>query len=109
MKYFGKPYDAPVYIAVNCAPTPVGQQCLWCGEPIGLRDAGFMLPFVGDDKVSEVPYHRACLLREILGSLSHVKRQCSCYVPGATCTCTDPPEMTLREAAEAVVEYMERA
>ncbi len=92
---------------------PVGLPCSWCKEVFVKFDHGFVLPLVGGDESMGYPlsdftfFHRACLLRTIFGSLAHVMRQCSCY--DRSSTCGDPPVLTLREAAEAMVKYMEEA
>jgi hypothetical protein len=89
-------------------PIPVGTPCAWCEELFTAEDCGFTLPFFGGQGHlrTELPFHSSCHLRQVLGSLAHVRRECSCYVPGSTCT--DPPGMSRREAAcAAVVEWMQ--
>jgi hypothetical protein len=102
--YFGRVKLWPGHMRIAATPEA---DCAWCKEPIVYGEDGFILPAILEDGPSWVAYHRACHLRQIFGSLAHAQRKCSCYVPGSTCT--DPPEMTRREAAEAVVEYMEWA
>lgn len=70
-------------------------ECLWCKEMIArgeLRHA--LLP----------QYHFACALRAVAGSIAHLEKRCSCYVPGATCS--DPVDLTLRESAQLVADYL---
>jgi hypothetical protein len=107
MLWFGKYYNSPAYDEDEHVPIPLGEKCGWCDEPIGNNDDGFFMSHMTEQTVSMIAYHRACHMRQIFGSLAHCQRRCSCYVSGSTCT--DPPEMTKREAAEAVVEYMELA
>jgi hypothetical protein len=45
--------------------------------------------------------HVECLLRLTIGSVAHIERRCGCYVAGSTES--DPPHMTLREAARAAM------
>jgi hypothetical protein len=102
MRYFGKNYGAPIYEDAEQVPAPVGELCVHCGEAITDGDDGFVLPGAG-----LAPYHRACFLRGIIGSVAHVQHRCSCFVPGSSEN--DPPGMTRREAAEAAVSTLERA
>lgn len=46
--------------------------------------------------------HRECMIRVVLGSVAHLEKRCSCYVPGAREE--GPAGLTLREAALAAVE-----
>jgi hypothetical protein len=54
----------------------------------------------------EVLTHHNCGLRGIIGSLAHLEKRCSCFVPGAEET--DPPGMTRRQAADAAVDLWRR-
>lgn len=69
MRYFGQPEDAPVYEHAERAPTPVGQLCVHCIDPIGPDDQGFLIPYLGvaDPSLWEAPWHRACWLWNVLG------------------------------------------
>lgn len=52
-------------------------------------------------------YHWECFARPILGSVAHIEKRCSCFVPGATEG--DDPALTPRQAALASVEaYLKR-
>lgn len=70
--------------------TSVAANCLWCGEPV--------LEGEQTDAISE-PAHRECFTRMICGSIAHIEKRCSCFVPGSTES--DPPELTRRESARA--------
>lgn len=88
-------------------PTPVGEKCFRCEEPIEANDFGYVTPYLDFDKGTRlVPYHYACFLRGAIGSLAHVRGECSCYVPGSSEH--DPPGMTVRQAAEAAVREWEQ-
>ena len=52
------------------------------------------------------PVHHACFMRQIIGSAAHIKKRCSCYVPGASET--DDPSLTPRQAAEAAWQAWEQ-
>jgi hypothetical protein len=66
--------------------------CGFCEEPIG---PGEQAPGMGE------PMHNECQIRLIIGSVAHIERRCGCYVAGSTAS--DPPHMTLRQAARAAV------
>lgn len=71
MRYFGEPHDAPVYEETERASTPVGVPCSSCKVPIEDGDDGFLIPDLFtlgvDATIDESPWHRRCLLSEILG------------------------------------------
>jgi hypothetical protein len=62
--------------------------CAHCHEEFVKGDA--IMPFNN----GEVLVHHNCGLREIIGSVAHLEKKCSCFVPGAEET--DPPGMTRR-------------
>lgn len=100
MKVFGKPW---AHEDLEQIPTPVGQLCLYCVEPIVEGDLGVEMPYLDLKGETTVVQHRECFLRGIFGSVGHQKQQCSCY--GGTEE--DPPGLTLREAAKAAAEEMQ--
>jgi hypothetical protein len=75
-------------------PTPVGERCTLCGEPIDAGDTGTI-------NLLDQVIHYECQLRSVIGSVGHLRRACSCY--GGTEE--DPPGMTYREAALATVAF----
>jgi len=73
--------------------------CIWCDE--------VLLPSDTRHTYANGPSaHRACALRQVVGSVAHLERRCSCYVPGATEG--DPDGLTRRAAAEAAVQAFMR-
>ena len=106
MNYFGKPWDAPVTEFVDQGPTPVGELCLWCEEPIQDGDRGILLPCIGleNEQVRIRPEHLECHLRQIIGGIAHLEKRCIC------CGGTDDPDdhMPPHAAALAVLDYIER-
>jgi len=98
--------EAPKGGVLARVATPVGQSCAYCAEPIAADDWGFLVPLIAEHEATIEPWHRECFLRQITGSVSHVLKVCGCYVPGATET--DPPELSLREAAKLAVEEWEK-
>ncbi len=73
-------------------------ECAWCGELVepGEQSAAF----------SREPMHRECGFRAVMGSVAHIERRCSCFVPGSEET--DPPGLSLREAARAAMRAWEQ-
>jgi hypothetical protein len=74
---------------------PVTEVCNWCGEP--LLDDEVRAPNMNG-------LHYACGLRMTLGSVGHQSRQCSCFGGDEE----DPLGMTMRQAAEAAMNYFHR-
>lgn len=101
--WFGPTWDAPVNEGPH-VPTPVGQLCLWCTEAIEDGDAGVVMPCVREMGAAATlePEHRDCFIRSTIGSLGHLRGQCSCYGGDQE----DPPGMTMREAATAAVNEL---
>jgi len=55
--------------------------CICCTERIGEEESG--LAWQSSPVSSLFVYeHRECFLRQVLGSVAHVERRCSCYVKG---------------------------
>ena len=69
--------------------------CPHCNEKIVVGDE--VMPFNG----GRLLFHRNCGLRGVIGSVAHIYKRCSCYVPGSTEG--DPPDLTPRQAADAAV------
>jgi len=111
MRRFGPKANTPadsLRSEIEWVATPVGQTCGWCDEVFDANDCGFEIPYMGGPAEPRVLYyHTDCQLRQIVGSVAHLRRECSCFVPGSECT--DPPQMTLRQAAvEAARVYLSR-
>jgi hypothetical protein len=97
MKWFGENWHGAICDQCPQVRVPIGEICDWCEEPITARDRGVIY--------SNGPAaHLNCFLRQINGSVAHVLKTCSCYVPGASED--DPPELTRREAANLVVDIL---
>lgn len=91
--YFGPAYRRKDYEEQQ--PTPVGELCMLCQEPIAEGDCG---TFQGAH-----PIHYECQMRSVVGSVGHQMGTCSCF--GGTED--DPPGMTYRQAAIAAVQLWE--
>lgn len=101
MKWFGASWGAPVNEDTEWAPTPIGEPCMNCDEPIDAEDQGVLIPtWRAENIVTEDPWHLACHVRGIVGSVGHQLGTCSCRRPLEESE-EDPPGMTKREAAEA--------
>lgn len=68
--------------------------CLHCGESIRATE-----PF--ERYINGPVAHKECFMRQAIGSVAHIERRCSCYVPGAFEG--DDPRLTKRQAARAAV------
>lgn len=66
--------------------------CPHCEEPVLPGEAHPAL-------VNMQNFHRECAIRMICGSLAHIEKRCHCFFSDSTET--DPPGMTVREAAKA--------
>lgn len=110
--YFGEKWDAPhldeepdkVVVQI---PTPVGEICPLCEEPVNDGDRGLMMPFVttvdGDWVGKPRPVHAECNLRQVLGSPAHLMGTCRCSGHN------EPPFAgTRREEAQVVVRIVNR-
>lgn len=107
--YFGEPWPSGVCEGAPRCPTPVGEKCVHCDEPIQEGDQGSMIGcmMLGEDKKSVVPSirpeHRECQLRAVLGSIGHLKKKCSCYGGEGH----DEPGMTRRQSAMQVWDWVQ--
>lgn len=71
-------------------------RCAYCGEPLHAARHGIMT-------ASGLSYHRECFHRLCFGSIAHHMGECSCFIPGSTLT--DPPGLSLHEAALLAFEF----
>lgn len=78
LRWFGHAYDAPAWEGMPEVPTPVGDWCLGCGEPIARDDDGITIPYTGPLGTMRAPEHVECFIRSVLGSTAHLDGTCSC-------------------------------
>lgn len=78
--------------------------CDYCGESVLLGEPSETLPLLGDPTRTTVTFHLACQLRQVVGSVGHQLKRCTCY--GGTEE--DPPGLTKREAAKLAGATFER-
>lgn len=99
MKWFGKPWPSPDFRAPICEddalqiPTPVGSECILCGEAILLGHQG--VQYING------PYgHVECQYRSVVGNIHHLMGQC--HHVGE---CNEMSTKTYREEAIEVWNY----
>ncbi len=79
IQFFGDRWDAPqVDPPATQVPTPVGQACLHCAEPIAAGDRGLLRLAVRVEGAAVEPVHMECDLRMTLGDMNHLTGQCLC-------------------------------
>lgn len=104
MKWFGFQYDAPAWEVMDEIKTPVGSSCLHCGEEIAADDHGVTMPAGNADGTwFMASIHVECWLRQTIGSLAHINRQCGCFTGDFRKPESDP-KLTYREEAKMVFD-----
>lgn len=96
--FFGERWDAPRVDDAIHVPTPVGDPCLYCREPIEAADRGVLVTYADRDVDGELvggiaPVHMECDLRMNLGTAGHLRGDCTCRKP-----------MTVHEDVPGIVE-----
>lgn len=81
--------------------------CPWCNEPVTESEYPTAVAVVHGDDGQLHPWHRECLLRQVTGSVGHLKHWCACY-GGNPDAELDPEAMTKRQAALAAVALYEQ-
>lgn len=76
-------------MALTGEPIMSGPICVFCKEEMGTEVSA----------MRTVLSHRECSMRSVLGSISHLRKTCSCF--GGTES--DPPDMSYRDAARLTV------
>lgn len=66
--WFGESWGAPACDPARHKPTPVGDPCIECKQPIEADDEGMLIPFVrlGGEPAELCAYHLPCFLATIL-------------------------------------------
>lgn len=73
-EFFGEPWPSGICDEGTQVPTPVGDLCLLCDEPIADGDRGsFMGRGVRDLVAIMAPVHRECSFREVMGGIGHLE------------------------------------
>jgi hypothetical protein len=73
--------------------TPVGEDCLWCDEPIEPGHSGQATPLGTEDGGVTIRHvHKECQLRNTIGPAEHLDGRCACRD-------IDRPTRTYREEA----------
>lgn len=103
-QYFGVKWDAPAYEDAVEVPTPLGESCLYCREPIVEGESGLMMPYVGNDGAAVMAAgHIECELRSMLGSVAHLEGRCSCCGGAGN---GDAGRASYREAARETMSWL---
>lgn len=105
--FFGERWDAPRVDDATQVPTPVGDPCLYCTEPIEADDRGVLMPYV--DRVEDgvvvggvAPVHMECDLRMGIGTAEHLRGDCACSKPDVVHEDTKTFRQEARETLAAV-------
>jgi hypothetical protein len=100
----------PEYRAPICeddrhrVPTPIGEVCYWCEEPIVEGDRGIIRPWVQiDESIPTRPIHIECDLRSVIGPVAFLNGKCK--HAGGTEPCFDH-NLTARQDALASWKWM---
>jgi hypothetical protein len=102
-RWFGPKPFANICSMIPETPTPEGEVCGWCEEPIVKGDRGIEMPTVERGEWFYKPWHQECQIRLIVGSKAHLERRCSCF-GGRTEDVDTEPGMTKRQEAKYVLE-----
>lgn len=100
MRYFGPGNSAHL----EKVPTPEGV-CSWCEEGFNENDHGLVMDQHDEGGITDSLWHRECLMRNVLGSVAHQRKECSCHDGEGE----DEPGLTKREAAKAALAEMEKS
>lgn len=109
--YFGERWDAPLLDGrIHQVPTPVGDHCLYCTEPIEAGDRGLLRACIRDNASlngltdgSVEPVHLECELRSVIGPVEHLEGRCSCSTRNAG---SEAPVTSFRDDARAVLAHI---
>ena len=101
MRWFGESWGSGLNEDCDQQPTPVGEACLRCEEPIAEGDAGVTTMCMDERGARRAPHHLECWLRILFGSVAHQERRCSCFGGDEG---EEDPTLTKREAAKLAVK-----
>lgn len=103
IQYFGEAWNEEIRKLEAVAP-PLGDTCQWCGTAILLGDRGLLVPCLAPwGAPSTRPEHLECFLRQVLGSIEHQEKRCSCE--GGAVVLNALPEPGAARRAEAVAAH----
>lgn len=81
--FFGEPWPSGVCDTGVQVPTPVGELCVNCDEPIEEGQQGTFIGVMRDaQRVSFQPSHKECSLRAVLGGIAHIRKTPDCPCQG---------------------------
>jgi hypothetical protein len=83
---------------------PTEELCCWCEESFLEGEVGFVMDQITHDEAKDSFWHRECLIRNVMGSVAHQRKECSCFGGEGE----DDSSLTKREAAKAAYEESEK-
>lgn len=73
LAFFGEPWTSPLCTGGTQYPTPVGEDCEVCHQPIRAGDQGALVWAMVDPLAPvRLPHHRECVLRVMVGGIGHI-------------------------------------
>lgn len=103
MRFFGEPWASAVCDYGEQVPTPVGEDCLLCDEPIVASDRGLMMTGERGGRWSLLPIHRECELRSVIGGIEHLTAG-----PHAVGSCYEGATLTYRQSALQAWDWVQQ-
>jgi len=100
-RWFGESWGAPICDLADHAPTPVGEPCADCSEPIresGARSQGLLVPHLDADGASVRPWHLDCFLNSV-----GIRTPAICVRCGAEVACAEEGPHLCRECQTALI------
>lgn len=105
MRWFGPRWDSQICDDLEEVPVPVGAVDHLCGELIDEGDNGVMMTGLTEaGGWQDMPVHKECFLRSVVGGVAHLQGRCRCHGGDAH----DDDTMTYRESALAVWEFYQQ-
>jgi hypothetical protein len=83
-EFFGEPWPSGICDDGKQVPTPIGEACVLCAEPIVAGDRGSFMVSLGFARPHGGPVHRECSLRSVLGGIAHLNGSPNCTCRGGT-------------------------
>ena len=100
--YFGAPWPSGICDDGTQVPTPVGELCINCEEPIGPDDQGSFVGVWAKGSSRQAPTHKECSLRSVLGGIEHLTAG-----PHKEGTCYEGSTLTYRQSALAAWDWLQ--
>lgn len=107
--FFGEPWPSGICETGIQKATPVGQRCWLCEELVLYGQQGSWIRAFSQVRHGDVdvPVHRECLMRQVVGSIEHLTGRCKCRAPQGLGDLGWSPAGTFREQAMATWAWLE--